>query len=494
MYPLRGAGGTEGFVKVLVLGALLAVTSSTAAAAQDATAVVADAARAMGVNGLKGLTFGGSAAFGNFGQSRTISFGLASTAIPNYIRTIDFERPASLATGETRPPQVRGGPPPEPGTYVQNITPADAAWAQQLQIWTTPWGFLIGAASHRPTMQAKTVDDIRYRVVSWVPDQKAPSGASYRLEGFVNDENLLERVNTWVEHPIMGDLLVETRFVNYQDAGGLKVPAQIRQSQGGMETFVVSINSVRINPDNLGELMTPPPSTGRGGPRGGGPGTGALAPAVASEKLAEGVYRITGGYVSLAVEFKDYVVVLEAGQNEARGLAVLAETRRLFPKKRIKYVVNTHAHFDHAGGLPPFVAEGITVIADDNNKYFLLPALGSPRTLVGDALAKSRKQPVVEGVEKKLVLRDATRTLELHHVEKLEHSDGMLIAYLPKEKILFTADFPVPVAGQPVNPSTATLIENITRLGLDFDRYVTVHAPSPDRPLTRADLMAPASR
>jgi glyoxylase-like metal-dependent hydrolase (beta-lactamase superfamily II) len=450
--------------------------------AQDAAAVVAGATRAMGMTGLKALTFGGSAAFGNFGQSRTISFGLASTSIPNYIRTIDFDRPASLATGDTRPPQVRGAPPPQPGRYVQNITPTETAWAQQLQIWTTPWGFLLGAASHRPALQMKTVDDVRYRVVSWSPDQKAPSGAPYRLEGFINDENVLERVNTWVEHPIMGDLLVETRFSSYQDAGGLKVPAQIRQSQGGMETFVVSINSVRANPDNIEELMTPPPAPARGG---------APPPAFASEKLAEGVYRITGGYVSLAVEFKDYVVVLEAGQNEARGLAVLNETRRLFPQKRIKYVVNTHAHFDHAGGLPPFVAEGITIIADDNNKYFLLPALGSPRTLVGDALARSKKKPIVEGVEKKLVLRDNTRTLELHHVEKLEHSDGMLIAYLPKEKILFTADFPLPAPGQPIDPSTTTLIENIERLGLDFERYVTVHAPSPDRPLTRADLTGP---
>ena len=476
-------------MKALVLGALLAVSWSTAAAAQDAAAVVAEVTRAMGVTGLKAITFSGSAAFGNFGQSRTISFGLASTSIPIYIRTIDFERPASLAAGDTRPPQVRGGPPPQPGTYLQTITPADTAWAQQLQIWTTPWGFLLGAASHRPTLQARTVEGVRYRVVSWTPDQKAPSGAAYRLEGFLDDGNVLVKVDTWVGHPLMGDMLVETRFSAYQDVDGLKVPAQIRQSQGGMETFVVIINSVRVNPDNLEELMTPPPSTGRGGPRAGGPGGAAPAAAVASEKLAEGVYRITGGYVSLAVEFKDYVVVLEAGQNEARGLAILNETRRLFPQKRIKYVVNTHAHFDHAGGLPPFVAEGITIIADDNNKYFLLPALSEPRTLVGDALAKSRKKPVIEGVEKKLVLRDATRTLELHHVEMLEHSDGMLIAYLPKEKILFTADFPVPVPGQPVNPSTATLIENITRLGLDFDRYVTVHAPAPDRPLTRADLM-----
>ena len=70
----------------------------------------------------------------------------------------------------------------------------------------------------------------------------------------------------------------------------------------------------------------------------------------------------------------------------------------------------------------------------------------------------------------------------------------MLIAYLPKERILFTADFPLPVAGQPMNPSAATLVENLNRLGLDFDRYVTVHAPAPDRPLTRADVMPPAAR
>jgi glyoxylase-like metal-dependent hydrolase (beta-lactamase superfamily II) len=450
--------------------ATLLAGAGGSAQSPEAAAVVAEATRVMGVTTLRSLTFAGSAATGNFGQSRTISFGLRSTPIPDYIRTIDFSRPASLATGTG---------------HLQHVTPADTAWAQQLQIWSTPWGFLIGAASHRPTMQTRTVNDERLRVVSWTPDQKAPSGAAYRLEGFISDRNVVEQVDTWVEHPIFGDLHVETRFSNYQDVGGLMVPAQIRQRQGGMETFVVNIASLRINPDNLDELMTPPPAA----PRPASP-----PDTVASEKLADGVYRITGGYVSLVVEFKDHVVVVEAGQNEARGLAVLQETRRLFPQKRIKYVVNTHAHFDHAGGLPPFVAEGITIIADDNNKYFLLPAFASPRTLVGDALAKSKKKPVIDGVEKTLVLRDATRTLELHHVEQLEHSDGMLIAYLPKERILFTADFPLPVAGQPANPATATLIENVTRLGLDFDRYVTVHAPSPDRPLTRADLMGAVQR
>lgn len=88
------------------------------------------------------------------------------------------------------------------------------------------------------------------------------------------------------------------------------------------------------------------------------------------------------------------------------------------------------------------------------------------------------------------VLQDDMRTIELHHVMGLEHSDGMLIAFRPKERVPFTGDFNVPAAGQPVSPSIKTLVENTDRLKLYFDRHILVHAPTPDRPLTRADLLA----
>jgi glyoxylase-like metal-dependent hydrolase (beta-lactamase superfamily II) len=206
--------------------------------------------------------------------------------------------------------------------------------------------------------------------------------------------------------------------------------------------------------------------------------------------MAEGVYRITGGYVALAVEFKDHVVVLEGGQNEARGLAVIAETKRVIPNKPIRFVVNSHAHFDHASGLAPFAAEGVTIITHANNKAFLEKALSGPRTLVGDSLAKANRKPKVESAGDKRVLRDETHTIELHHIKDLAHSDGMLVAFLPKERILFTADFNIPAQGQPPAPAIATLVQNIERLKLDFEGHVLVHAPNPDRPMTRADLMA----
>jgi glyoxylase-like metal-dependent hydrolase (beta-lactamase superfamily II) len=468
---------------------LLVTMMSAGAAAQDAKKAIDEASAAMGVTKLQSITYSGAAAIGNFGQSRTISFGLASTSVRNYVRTIDFTQPAAHTTGSTLPMVARGAPPPpEPaqlGVYDQLISAATPGWPQQMEIWTTPWGFLKGAAAaNNATVKSQKIDGVAFKVITWSPAQKAPSAASYKVTGYIDADNLVEHVETWVEHPVLGDLHHEFFYKNYQSFEGVMVPARISQKQISMETFVAAINGARPNPADLATLMTAPP------PR---PAPPPLPPA-ASEKLADGVYRITGGYVSLAVEFKDYVVVLEGGQNEARGLAVIAETRRLFPAKKIKYVVATHPHFDHIGGLPPFVAEGITILVDDNCKFFVGASLGTPRTLVGDVMARSHKKPKVEGVIEQMELKDDSHSLVLAHVEKLEHSDAMLIAYLPKEKILFTADFNAPPPGQPVSPSIATLMVNLDRLGIDFERHVTVHAPIPDRVLTKSDLFELAKR
>ena len=478
-------------LRKIAFATVAAVLVSASVRGQDAAAAIAAVHKAMGTGTLKSISYAGAAATGNFGQSKTIAGPLAMTAIAGYRRAIDLEQPYSRAIGTTMPPSVPGAPPPAPGTFNQGIAP-NAAWTGQVEIWITPWGFLKGAAANNATAKTERSGGKSYTVISWTPSQKAPSGQSYRLNGYVNDQQLIERVETWIEHPVMGDLQVEQIYSDYRDTGGMKVPGRIVQRRGGFQTFEATVNEAAANPANIADLLQPPvaPGAGRAGAPAGAPPAAAPPPAVQSEKLADGVYRITGGYVALAVEFRDHVVVLEGGQNEARGLAVIAETRKLFPSKPIRYVVNTHPHFDHSGGLAPFAAEGITIVTHDNNRAFLEKALGSPRTLVGDALAKSNRKPKLEGAADKRVLADATRTIELHHVKDLDHSDGMLIAFLPKERILFTGDFNVPAAGQPVSPAIKTLVDNTERLKLDFDRHVLVHAPNPDRPQTKADLLA----
>jgi glyoxylase-like metal-dependent hydrolase (beta-lactamase superfamily II) len=488
-------------LKRLTVTGLLLTLLSIGATAQDAKTVIGNASKAMGADTVNAITYSGSAANVNFGQTKRLSGPyVLNTTITNYTRAISLTQPASRATGTTMTPAAPGAPPAQPGAFNQNITPANAGWTQQLEIWTTPWGFLKGASTNNATARSQRIGGKTYNIVSWMTPQKAPSGISYTVTGYINDQNMVERVETWVEHPILGDMSVESTYTDYRDFGGVRVPGKMVQKRAGWPTFEATITSASANPANITALLTPPPAPQRGGgaPQGGAPAAargGAPAgppapPAVQSEKLADGVYRITGGYVALAVEMKDHIVVLEGPQTEARGLAVIAEARRVIPNKPIRYVVNTHAHFDHASGLAPFVAEGVTIITQETNKDFLEKGFSAPRTLVGDALAKANRKPKVEGVGDRKVLKDDTHSIELHHVMNLEHTDGMLIAFLPKEKILFTADFNVPAAGQPVSPFIATLVQNVERLKLDFDRHVLVHAPNPDRPQTKADLMA----
>ena len=170
-----------------------------------------------------------------------------------------------------------------------------------------------------------------------------------------------------------------------------------------------------------------------------------------SEKLAEGVYRINGAYNSLAVEFADYILLFEPGpQNEARAQAIIAEAKRVIPNKPIRYGVISHHHFDHTSGLlPPWSPEGITIVTPEVNRDFLMTALSAPRTLAPDSMSKSGKKPIIEGFKgDKRVFQDATRTFEVHVIQGLPHADGIVIGYLPKEKILVYADMFNPAAAE----------------------------------------------
>ncbi len=476
--------------KTAGLVALLAALS-VPAAAQDGKAAIAAAAKAMGADNLNGISYYGAGATFDLGQSNNANGAWPRSNVSDYVRSIDFTQPASRATGVTFVAPVTGGPAIQ-GQFQQNVTPANAAWAQQLEIWITPWGFLKGAAANNAIAAPQVVGTRPYTVVTWSTPQKAPSGIPYKVVGYINNRNLVERVQTWLENPIFGDMLVEATYTEYRDANGVKYPSAIVQKRGGQPMFEAQILGIRANPANITELVTPPAGGGRGGPGGGAPPAAAAGPT--SEKLADGVYRINGAYNALAIEFKDHIVLFEGGpQSEARSLAIIAEAKKVIPNKPIRYSILTHHHFDHSSGLPAVVAEGATIITHDVNKNFLLKALSAPRTLAPDAMSKSGKKPKVESVLEKRVLQDETRTVEIHHIIGLPHADGMLMVYLPKERLAVYADmFNLPPADNPVpNPpvvGTQVFLANLERLTIEPERIMSVHTLNPDRLATKADI------
>ena len=474
----------------MLTGLALVAAMVWAASAQDAQTVIGNASKAMGVDTLKTVQYSATGMDFALGQAPNPSSPWPKFVNKSYTRAINFETPASKVDrvrmqGEN--PPRGGGQQPIVGEQPQTqtiIVGAETPWAQQLEIWMLPHGFLRAAAKRNATVEAKTVSGKKYNVVSFMGDNKA------KVNGYINDQNLVERVETWIDNAFLGDMLFEAVYSEYKPAGGAQFPTHIVQRQGGYPIFDLRLTDVQAN-----AAVSIQPAQGRGGAGGGGGGGGGVAAAAppAPEKLGDGVYLITGGYAAIAVDFKDHIEIIEAGQSEARGLAVIAEAKRLFPNKPVKYVINTHSHIDHSSGLRAVVSEGATILTHQLNKAYLEKTLSLPHTLNPDKAQQGGKKPIVEAVGEKKVLTDGTHVIELYHMQGFGHHDGMLLVYLPKEKVLLEADGYNPQAATatpptPPSPYTVSLYDNIQRLKLDVQRVVPVHYPADNRVVTMSEL------
>jgi len=466
-------------VKRLVSTFGLATLFACSAFAQDAKTVIDNATKTMG--SLKSVEYSGSGFDFAIGQNVNPTQPWPKFIDKTYKRTMNFETPAfrmeRIRMQGENPPRG-GGQQPIAGEQNQNqttVVSANTPWVQQLELWMMPHGFLQAAAKNNATLSTKTVSGKKYNVLTFTGQNKA------KVNGYINDQNMVERVETWIDNAMLGDMLFDATYSSYKDFAGVKFPTKIVQKQGDYPILDLTITDVKPNV----AVNIQPAAAGGGG---GG------AQTATSEKLSDGVYLILGGYAAIAVDFKDYIVVIEGPQSEERASAIIAKAKELIPGKPIKYVVNTHAHYDHSSGLRTFMAEGATVITHQVNKPFLEKVGTMPHTLNPDKLEQAKKKPSIETMTEKKVWTDGNHVIELYHMTGIGHHDGLLIAYLPKEKVLLEADAynPQPANATPPSPPspyTLALVANIERLKLDVNRIIPVHYPADNRVVTRAELM-----
>ena len=186
---------------------------------------------------------------------------------------------------------------------------------------------------------------------------------------------------------------------------------------------------------------------------------------VASEKLADGVWFLAGGsHHSVLVEFEDHVAVIEAPLNPERSEAVMAEVEKLVPGKPLRYLVNTHHHFDHSGGVQTYAAKGVSIVTHEMN-VAVLPGslLGSARSR---AWATTRASPTARGASRSITCKGTATT---------KVSSWCTCR---RRRLLVQADAFSPRPGpapSPVNPFSVNLHDNIVRLNLDVERIAPIH-------------------
>lgn len=373
----------------------------------------------------------------------------------------------ALALAGIRPPA-----PPAP-------TPQPAqATDRMVQLYLNPIGFLKAAlATNAPS---KKVGD-KYEVTLTV------NNGQNKFVGVINARNEVEKITTWVDNPVLGDMPVEATFNNYQKIDEATwFPIRIVQTSGGKPTLDLSLSSVTVNPTPALDVTVPENVKAFQAP----------AVKVDVQKLADNVFYLTGGtHHSVAIEMRDHIVLVEAPLNEARSNALIAKVKETFPTKPIKYVVNTHVHFDHSGGLRTLAAEGATIVTQQANRAYYVKAWANPRTLGPDKLSQSKKAPVFLSFLDRQVLTDGKTTVQVIRMQGNPHNDAFAMVYLPASKILIEADAfnppaapaapapgaaapapaPAPAAAAPVNPNTLNLYENIQKLKLDVAQIAALH-------------------
>jgi glyoxylase-like metal-dependent hydrolase (beta-lactamase superfamily II) len=332
----------------------------------------------------------------------------------------------------------------------------DAAPERMLMLWATPIGFVKAAMANNATVRGNTVS---FTV-----------GGKYKMEGTINAQGQVEKVRTWFDQPIVGDMLVETTYSGYKDFSGLQLPSRFVQTQDGYPAYDITVTEVTVNPaadiqvpQNVRNFQPPPVR-------------------VESQKLAEGVYYLTGGsHHSLAIEMADHIVVVDTPLTQARAEAVLAKAKELIPNKPIRYVVTSHHHWDHLGGIRAAIDEGATIVTHQSNKAFLERVAKTPHTIAPDRLVSSKKAVKIQTVGDNGKLTDGKRVIELHRLQGYDHTGDMLVVYLPAEKILGEPDAFTP-PGQagaalipPAVPSAKALNDNIKRLKLDVQTIAPFH-------------------
>ncbi|HKG13946.1 MAG TPA: MBL fold metallo-hydrolase [Pyrinomonadaceae bacterium] len=359
---------------------------------------------------------------------------------------------------------------------VQQLNPANLPAITLNYVRRVPHLLLALALEQRaPTLRyagEETFEGRPHRVVVFA----AANGAIMNLF-FDSKTNLLSKYEQMVSDGVDGDVVQETIFTGYRAVDNVMVPAGRQTRRGGDLVEDVKYTEVRFNtkpadaafakPEGFEEQPFPAPP-----------------PPVRETKLAEGVYLFESGANSLVVEFDTYVLVVEPYGGGRGPKPTINKAREMFPSKPVKYVVVTHYHDDHSGGLRSYVANDVTVVTTPaNRKLFERMAAGS-FTLNPDDQTRAPRKPLFNFVtDKRLTLTDGKQTVEVIDIGPSPHAEEMLVVYLPKEKLVFQGDLVnLPFSGKylpsTVNDTTVHFFDAVSKLNLDVKRVAAVHGPS----------------
>ena len=332
--------------------------------------------------------------------------------------------------------------------------------------------FIILNAAERTSrlryLGSATFDGRSHTVISYANED------GLEISLYIDDKSgLLSKFETLGTDAFAGDVINESIFTGYRQENGRVVPTGRLDRRGGETTSEIKMLDVVFNAPLTDENFKLPD---------GLRAAAAAPPPQPATRYTDSIYTVNaGGYNVLVVGFKDHVFVMEAPNGDNTSRQAITEIKKLFPGKSIKYVAVTHHHDDHAGGIRTYIAEGATILGLPGEKSFFEKVAKSVFTIEPDALTQNPQPLRWESIEKgRRILTDGTTTVELIDIGPGGHTDEMLVAYLPSEKLIFQGD----LLNRPANNDPATINDTTIHFAkwlegskLVVDRIIGVHGP-----------------
>jgi hypothetical protein len=303
-----------------------------------------------------------------------------------------------------------------------------------------------------------------------------PSGSRVLIY-FDERTGLPTKSETLRPHAIAGDSYAEVVYGDYRPVGRLTLPFHYIDRVAGVPTEETRAASIELDVPFPEERLRPPRDHAR---MDGDP------PQPVVRDLGGGLYLIRGVYNTVFAVFRDHVIVVEAPLSARYAEECLAGIRATAPGKPIRYVVATHFHYDHIAGLGVYVAQGIPVVTTPDAEGVIRQALSARHTMVPDPLAGRRRAARIETVARERLFDDGTNQMVLHDIGPTEHVAQLLVAWFPKQKVLFEADVWDPISSEQhiAGADAARLADRIRDLRWDVEQIIAVHGV----PTTRRDL------
>lgn len=274
---------------------------------------------------------------------------------------------------------------------------------------------------------------------------------------------MVTRCEVLLSDVILGDYLSEYHYSNYQTINGVLFPTYVLQYENGRISKRLSYANFTINQKIDNQIFKLPEGT-----------MPFQSPTVTVNSIAKDVYvaeGIEGSYRSFIVELNDGILVTDAPVNSQVSSSLITQIKKIIPNKPIKYIVATHHHDDHIGGIRSFVAEGATIVTTRNNMAFFNNMILAEHTLKPDELSQQKQTAKFLFVEKKHSLSYSGGTIEIICLQKNLHAQDMCIVYVPSEELIFQSD----LFNRKITPYTNEFIREITTLGLKVKTIISSH-------------------